>query len=325
MEQLPLPFGDSGDAELDAVETELHLLDPIGDRVATVLRDTLDQVYDGQHTGRWSYDQLYKTEKTHVGTLVEINLHRQFGFADGIVTDYLIAGVEVDCKYSMTYGGWELPPEAVGHICLLVTADDQRGSWQAGLIRVREQFLRAGSNRDAKRQLRTRSHQRIRGLWPGNRRLEQNLFPHLRPDVRDQIFTARAQSGDQHGQARTNELFRLVQRRIIRRAELATVARQDDFMKRARGNGGARTLLRPEGILVLGHQDNDPLVAAALGLPVPKKGEFVSAWVVPAGDDRDDPVAVIAGRRWALGRPGDPVVAAPAVPRKPPDAAATAV
>jgi Restriction endonuclease NaeI len=316
MDQLPLPFGDSGDAELDAVETELHLLDPTGERVATVLRDTLDQIYDGQHTGRWNYDQLYKTEKTHVGTLVEINLHRQFGFADGTVTDYRIAGVEVDCKYSMSYGGWELPPEAIGQICLLITADDLRSTWAAGLIRVQDPFLRKGSNRDAKRQLTQHSRGRIRGLWPQHRRLAPNLFLHLRPDVRDRIFEAQAQTGDQHGQARTNELFRLVQRRIIRRAELATVAQQDDFMKRARGNHGARSLLRPEGILVLGHQDNDPLVAASLGLPVPKKGEFISAWVVPARDDRDDPVATIDGGEWALGRLGDPVVAAPVVPRK---------
>jgi len=47
-------------------------------------------------------------------------------------------------------------------------------------------------------------------------------------------------------------------------------------MKRARGNGGARTQLRAEGILVLGHQENDPLVAADLGLPAPEKGEFIS-------------------------------------------------
>src|ERR1700689_3306361 len=141
MDQLPLPFGDSGDAELDAVETELHLLDPTGERVATVLRDTLDQIYDGQHTGRWSYDQLHKTEKTHVGTLVEINLHRKFDFADGVVTDYRIAGVEADCKYSMNYGGRGLPPEAVDHICLLVTANDQQSTWQAGLIRVSEPLL----------------------------------------------------------------------------------------------------------------------------------------------------------------------------------------
>jgi hypothetical protein len=54
-------------------------------------------------------------------------------------------------------------------------------------------------------------------------------------------------------------------------------------MKRARGNGGARTQLRADGILVLGHQDRDPDVARALGLPVPRKGEFISARVVPAG------------------------------------------
>ena len=86
-------------------------------------------------------------------------------------------------------------------------------------------------------------------------------------------------------------------------------------MKRARGNGGARTQLRPEGILVLGHQDHDPLIAAALGLPAPSKGEFISARVVPARDDRGDPAAWIAGQRWALARAGDPVCPAPAVSR----------
>jgi hypothetical protein len=128
--------------------------------------------------------------------------------------------------------------------------------------------------------------------------------------------------GTQHGQAKTNELFRTVQRRIIRRAEIATVAQQDDFMKRARGNGGARTALRPEGIMVLGHQDNDPLVAAALGLPVPRKGEFVSARVVRAHDDRDDPVAVIEGQAWAVARPDDLQGPAPLIPRRRDDQAA---
>src|ERR1700739_3012661 len=108
----PVP-SDEPDAELDAVEAELYRLRPV--------RDPVDQLYDGQHTGRWKYDQLHKTEKPHMGTLVEINLHRQFAFADGDATDYRIAGIEVDCKYSMTYGGWELPPEAIGHLCLLIT------------------------------------------------------------------------------------------------------------------------------------------------------------------------------------------------------------
>ncbi len=317
--QLGLP-PDDVDPELDAVEAELHILDPTGAQVTRVLRDTLDQLYDGQHTGRWNYDQLHKTEKTHMGTLVEINLHRRFGFDDGNVTDYRIAGVEVDCKYSMTYGGWELPPEAVGQLCLLVTADDKARSWSAGLIRCREEYLRGKPNRDAKRQLTATSRARIRDLWPGHNQLAGNVFLMLDPATRDRIFSARAHRGQQHGQARTNELFRSVQRRIIRRAELATVAQQDDFMKRARGNGGARTQLRAEGILVLGHQDNDPLIAAALGLPAPSKGEFISAWVIPAREGRADPVAVIDGQPWALARSGDPVILAPAVPRKRPAA-----
>jgi hypothetical protein len=307
---------DNLDAELGAVEAELYRLDQTGDQVAMVLRDTLDQLYDGQHTGRWKYDQLHKTEKTHMGTLVEINLHRQFGFGDGDATDYRIAGIEVDCKYSMTYGGWELPPEAIDHLCLLITANDETSSWSAGLIRVREEYLRDRRNRDSKRQLSASGRARVRQLWLHRRHLAENVFLHMDPRDRERIFSARATRGTQHGQAKTNELFRTVQRRVIRRAEVATVAQQDDFMKRVRGNGGARTALAAEGILVLGHQDNDPLVAEALGLPVPRKGEFVSARVVPAHEDRDHPVAIIGGRPWALARPGDPQTPAPVIPRQ---------
>ncbi len=49
---------------------------------------------------------------------------------------------------------------------------------------------------------------------------------------------------------------------------------------------------------MLSHQDNDPLVSQNLGLPVPRKGEFViAARVIPANDDRKDPVAEICGTR----------------------------
>lgn len=305
-----------GDAELYAVEVDLYSIDSAGDRIADVLRNTFDQLYDGQHTGRWHFEQLHKTEKTHMGTLVEINLHREFNFSDGHVTDYEIAGVEVDCKYSMINGGWELPPEVIGKICLLITANDEQSTWAAGLLRIEESYLRMRRNRDSKRQLTSRDRAKIHKLWPNHGRLPENLFLNIDAEVRDRIFSARGKRGDQSGQARTNELFRLVQGRIIRRAELATVARQDDFMKRARGNGGARTLLRSEGILVLGHQDNDPAVAAALGLPVPKKGELISARVVPVRLRQRGPVAVIEGQPWELASDDDPIVPAPVIPRK---------
>ncbi len=304
------------DAEIEAVVAELCRLDPTGDRVATVLRDTFDQLYDGQHTGRWNFNELHKTEKTHMGTLVEINLHREFNFEDGDKTDYRIANVQVDCKYSMRPYGWMLPPEVVGEIALLVTANDEASTWQAGLIRVTPEATRGSQNRDAKTSLSPLGRQQIRWLWTDHPGLAPNLFYLLDPAKREAIFSAKAKRGNKHGQACLNELFRQVQGRIIRRSEVATVARQEDFMKRARDSGGSRDLLRPEGILVLGHQDNDPRVAADLGLPVPQKGELVAARVVRARPDRNDRAAEINGEAWAVARPGDENVAAPVVERK---------
>jgi len=48
----PVPPPPGADPELDEVEAELGRLDPVGSLIAGVLRDTLDQLYDGQHTGR---------------------------------------------------------------------------------------------------------------------------------------------------------------------------------------------------------------------------------------------------------------------------------
>ena len=50
-------------------------------------------------------------------------------------------------------------------------------------------------------------------------------------------------------------------------------ARQKDPMKRARD---ARKKPKAGGILVLGHQGEDPEIATARGYPIPKKGEMIS-------------------------------------------------
>jgi hypothetical protein len=264
------------DLGLEAVAAELYGLDPLGDRVASVLRDTFDQLYDGQRTGRWNFDQLHKTEKTHMGTLVEINLHRGFGFQDGKDTDYRIAGVQVDCKYSMRPWGWMLPPEVIGEIALVVTANDAQSTWRAGLMRVTPELLRRTQNRDAKTSLSLSGRSGIRWLWPNHPGLTPNLFHRLDAGTLGAIFGATSRGG-RHGQARVNELFRRVHGQIVRRAELATVAQQDDFMKRARGNGGARSALRPEGILVLGHQTTIPSLRGHWGCPCPVR----VSWSLP--------------------------------------------
>lgn len=301
------------DEELDLVEAALFRLDPSGDRVARVIRDTLDQLYDGRHTGRWDFAQLHKTEKTHMGTLIEINLHREFDFEDGDATDYRIAGIDVDCKYSMRTGGWMLPPEVVDHLALVVTGADARSYWSAGVVRVRSELLNRISNRDAKGTLSKAGRERIRWLWTSHHRLAPNLLLDLPAVTRDAIMGASGARGP-GGKARLFELCRRVQGVKLSRTLVETVGwGLDDPLKRMRDNGGARDGLRPEGIVVLGHQRKDPAIAVALGLPVPNKGEFVSARLVPAIAARNDLSAYIAGESWALARLEDPIVAAPVI------------
>jgi hypothetical protein len=79
-------------------------------------------------------------------------------------------------------------------------------------------------------------------------------------------------------------------------------------MKRVRGGGGARDQLRDEGIVIFGDYAGDQVLAAALGLPRPGPGEFVSARLAPrpTGDARDRAYAWPGDARdRAYARPGD--------------------
>lgn len=279
--------------------------DPEGERVATVLRESLDQVLDGPRTMRFRYADLRKTEKTHVGTIVEINLGKEFDLEDGVEMDYCVAGHEVDCKYSMLFGGWELPRESLGHLVLLTWADDDASRWSAGLWRVDPRNLGA-RNQDRKKRMLKSGHERVRWLWR-DRDLPENLLLHLPTAVVDRIFAPTS------GQQRINELFRSVQHRIIRRDVVLTVAQQKDGPRRARMARETR-YLGGEGLIVLGHYEWDVAVARALGLPVPRSGEWVSARVAPA--EAPGPSTFEAdGVWWRLAEAEEWVPAAPRVPR----------
>ena len=102
-------------------------------------------------------------------------------------------------------------------------------------------------------------------------------------------------------------------RNVIGRAAVATVARQDDYMKRVRANGGARTHLQPEGIIILGQFRSHAAVALDLGVPVPSRGESLAVRVTPA-KKRSLGVAEIDGGLWRIARPGDRIVPAPDLP-----------
>lgn len=232
-----------------------------------ILRKALDEVIDGGRTGRWSVQSLQKTEKTYIGTKVEILLKYEMEMADGLVLDTLIEGHEVDIKCTVGGGyAWMIPSEAVGQVCLLVSVDDEKHLFRVGLFRTIANALTVGGNRDGKRTISAAARTQI--VWlvqQGD--LPPNFLSTIPNVVRQKIMSHRS------GQKRINDLFRLVQRRLISRNALETIARQLDPMKRMRD---ARKTLAEEGIVVLGHQDNDPNVARRHGLDVPSKGEAIS-------------------------------------------------
>jgi len=298
----------SVDLEIKAVASEIIGLDPTGKRIARVLRDTIDQLYDGQRTGRYKWDQLYKTEKTHCGTLVEINLQREFKFTDGKTQDFQIAEVEVDCKYSQRLYGWMIPPEAIGHICMIVWAEDVANpTWSFGLVRASIEHLSGGGNRDGKRTLNQLGRDSIIWLW-SREPLHPNVLLQLDNDTVSAIMSPAS------GAKRINELFSRALGRIVGRGVVATVAQQDDYMKRVRSNGGARSALKPKGIIILGQYSSHVAIAKALELPIPGKGDSLSVRVVNAASNGPG-VAKIEGSLWRIAKVNEPVVSAPNLPR----------
>jgi hypothetical protein len=303
------------DPELLAVHAALKAMDPHGIRTGYAIREALDQIYDGQRTGRWDYTQLMKTEKTHVGTLVEIWLQREFGFADGEELDYRIAGVDVDCKWSLNLYDWEIPQEMYSRgdkIALVVWANEYTARWATGLIRVSEDVLKPlGRQRDGKRRLNDRGRDRI--LWIfGGADLVKNTLLHV-ADPRKLELIAYATGG----QTAVTNLFRELTGQLVNRATVLTAAQQVDGAKRVRD---ARKHLQPEGVVIFGHYAPHPRMAEQLGLPRPTLGRFVSSRLAPWQDGDPEPYTQINGTRWRRARPDDPTVPAPPLPAQARDA-----
>lgn len=284
--------------------------DPRGAKIARVLRRTFDMLLDGQNTGRYRWDQLYKTEKTHFGTLVEINLQREFGFADGVTMDFAICGIDVDCKYSQDLADWMIPPEAVGKIILGLWASDERGRWSLGLVRAHDHLLTSSrGNRDLKRRLAVAGKASVTWLFK-DYELPENALLRIPPADLQRIFGCSA-----HGTKRVDMLFRLAQQRLISRTVVATVAQQADYMKRIRGNGGSRSSLRPEGIVIIGQYDSHRRIAQALAVPTPGPGESVSVRLARRRPSHFGlPFIALGGEEWVVAQREDPAELAPVLP-----------
>ncbi|MFH8575418.1 NaeI family type II restriction endonuclease [Streptomyces zaomyceticus] len=291
------------------------------ERFRWALRDSLDELLDGQRTGRWAYQHLTKTEKTYLGTAVEVNLTKEFAIDNGADLDWSIAGLDIDCKFSKDIGGWEIPMEMylcadhgersgrANHAALVTWMNDDTSQWAAGIVRITDERLRwkkqrdangglvRAYNRDNKRKLSDSARSEVYWLWGGLQKdLPTNLLRHLDDETRDRILTASLPGLASSGQQRLNQLFREVQETIVGRQTVLAVGQQDDSPKRARDT---RKPLRLEGIVVLGHQGSHPHVARALGLPVPIKGEWISTRLAPVLPDDPRPKFALDGQFWA--------------------------
>lgn len=291
------------------------------ERFRWALRDSLDELLDGQRTGRWAYQHLTKTERTYLGTAVEVNLTKEFDIDNGADLDWSIAGLDIDCKFSKDLGGWEIPMEMylcaahgerggrADHVAALTWMNDDKNYWAAGIVRITDERLRwkqerdvngdrvRAYNRDNKRKLDYGAKSEVYWLWDGLQTdLPKNLLLDLEPETRKRILPEPRPGRTSSGQQRVNQLFREVQDQIIGRHTVLTVAQQDDSPKRARD---ARRDLREEGIVVLGHQGPHPAVARALKLPVPIKGEWISTRLVPVSSDDARPKFSLDGQFWA--------------------------
>lgn len=219
------------------------------------LRQAIDEVIDTPRTGRFELAETEKTEKTYIGTKVEILVRDYLGFPKGLkgVLDLSVDGRSVDVKNTVT-GNWMIPSEALGHPCILIHEDEAKSECSFGVFIAKPEYLTSGTNRDGKVSVSKIGKENIHWLL-FRHTYPDNFWKHIEPDVRKWIVTPRG------GTRRLERLFLKLLGHPIPRRIVEAVAAQADFMKRIRVNGGVRDILGPQGVAVLsGTKDNDILI-----------------------------------------------------------------
>ncbi|RGD58241.1 restriction endonuclease [Kitasatospora xanthocidica] len=274
------------------------------ERFGAVIRQAIDEVLDGRRTGQYDIRTVDRSVKTFLGTKVEIITRFEFDLGYGKPMDYTVAGHPVDAKFTLNRFAWQIPQEAVGHICLLMNADDRAGTFSVGLVRVTSEILRAKGNQDKKRVIAAGQRSAIRWLVQDGPLPENQLLALARTNAGavEEIFQGTS------GQDRINTLMTHFLGRIVLGTTVDTVANQRDSSKRVRD---ARIELAKDGIVVLGgNRKAQQKIAAALELPVPKGSTWIPVRLARAtGDGR--PTAMIAGAEYTVWQEGDKRAPAP--------------
>lgn len=236
--------------------------------IPILLREAMDDVMRTPQTGRRLYEDLEKTEKTYIGTRVEIEIRSLFYLPRGKL-DVYINGLDVDIKFTIG-NNWMMPLEVVDHPCFLVAADEVAARCYFGLFFADEALLTKGANRDQKRSVSADGFAHVMWLLKAHP-LPPNFWRDIPADVANRI------AAQPSGNKRVMALFREVQDFPIPRSVIDATARQKDFMRRVRADGGrgTRDLLRREGIVLLSGAYDSQLIEA-LGMKPISRDSFIS-------------------------------------------------
>ena len=273
----------------DEIERRAGGTSALAAEIPIMLRECIDALINTPRTGRRDFNELEKVEKTFIGTHVEIVIRRFLRLERGIL-DTVILGHDVDIKFT-TGDNWTIPPEAYGHPCLVIAADEERALCYMGLIVIRPEVMHGGAgNRDAKRGISSEGFSNI--LWLlCDHPYPPNFWRTVASSAIERITSARS------GNERVSALFEEVQGRPISRDVIDATARQKDFTRRTRADNGrgSRDTLLEQGILLLTGTKH-PALIEALGLPFCRRGEYITyapkddaEWAVAAEHGIDRP------------------------------------
>lgn len=267
-------FSDSAaDPDLEQVANCIEALagpDPV-ETFGNLIRQSIDEVLDGARTGRWDIEQLEKTEKTYVGTKLEIVLRAALGLERGTKLDLEIDGIHIDVKWAKA-SSWQIPREAIDQLCLCVGGRKRLSRFQVGVVRCSEENLNQGRNQDKKGTVSATGRARMRMLVV-DAPTPSNFVADMDPLLRARVM------GEPTIQRRITRLFKEVPYQSVPRSAIETVARTTgDPMRRLRADANAENALGGMRILSASYANQ---AIEALGREKLEAAHFMS---VPQAD-----------------------------------------
>lgn len=249
----------------DGIAATCGGLDILQAEFPQLVRSAIDFVLDPVRTGRTRIEELDNVEKTFVGLKIEHFVRDVLKAPKGI-RDLVIDGKDVDVKNTLD-NSWMIPPETFmsEDPCLVINSKEKEHTCWMGLMLARQAYLNK-PNRDGKRGVRADAVANVLWIVEGAEYPESVWLPFDMAEFR------RLREEVKHGTPRISEFLRKnlgvpVHRTVIE----SLLFDQLDPMKRIRGNGGARDLLRKEQIAVLSNEYGKQALADLHWSPIGKQ------------------------------------------------------